>query len=100
MSIRKLTEEIVRKEVAENHLTDIEIAQKYNASYIRVGNIRRQLDLKPNKANRSSLKNITKEKLQELYNEYGTDSKVANTLGVPFTSIKQLRKKYGLEALR
>lgn len=95
--MQKIKVENLIKEVTVNKLTDLEIAVKYNCSYITIGNLRRSLNLKCNKKRRISFKIPTKEELQKLYSIYGTDSKVANFLNVNTYRIKDLRVKYQIQ---
>lgn len=49
-----MTKETLIEEITVNKLTDLEIAQKYNYSYITIGNMRRSLGLPCNKKEKSS----------------------------------------------
>lgn len=92
-----MTKETLIEEITVNKLTDLEIAQKYNYSYITIGNMRRSLGLPCNKKKRALFIKPSKEELSNLYKKFGSDSKVANYLGVYTSKIKELRVLYDLK---
>lgn len=92
----KIKEKDLINEVTINKLTDVEIATKYNCSYITIGNIRRRLKLPCNKRSKKKITCPNREELIRLFNKYGTDSRVANALKIYPHIVKQFRIKYNI----